>query len=159
MPTIARCKLYLKFMPGRRTRFNCKRKIAETPPPKEALKLLEKEVRYGGKPEHKRNSGNFRLSPPARPRRDKSLCDEAGIFLRSRALELLRAGVRRGLISAWDGTNYPQNIWSMTEDGIPLEAQLENAGNGTYHGYPLMENDPFRKTVIEKWSKSKDVND
>ena len=146
-------------MLGRRTRFNAKRKIAETPPPKEALKLLEKKVRYGGKPEHKRNPGDFRLSPPARPRRDKSLCDDAGIFLRARALELLRAGVRRGLISAWDGTSYPQNIWSMTEYGIPLEAQLENAGNGTYHGYPLMENDPFRKIVIEKWSKSKDVND
>ena len=42
----------------------------------------------------------------------------------------------------------------MTDDGIPLEAQMENEGNGTYHGYPLEENDDFRDAVIAKWKQT-----
>ncbi len=42
----------------------------------------------------------------------------------------------------------------MTDGGIPLEAQLENPSNGTYHGYPLEENDDFREAVITKWNKT-----
>jgi hypothetical protein len=36
-------------------------------------------------------------------------------------------------------------------EGVPLEAQLENAANGTYHGYPMPEDDPFRDIVIARW--------
>lgn len=58
------------------------------------------------------------------------------------------------MISDWDGTGFPKNIWSMTADDIPLEAQLENPGNGTYHGYPLEKNDDFRDAVIAKWAET-----
>jgi hypothetical protein len=115
------------------------------------LERLARQVRYGGNPAHKKNPGDFGLIPPALPRDDKSLCDSASIFHQAEALRLLRLGVRRGMISAWDGAGFPKNIWSMTPDGIPLEAQLENPGNGTYHGYPLEQNDPFRERVISEW--------
>lgn len=59
------------------------------------------------------------------------------------------------MISIWDGTGFPKNIWSMTDDGVPLEAQLENPADGTYHGYPLEANDPFREEVIAQWKKRK----
>ena len=140
-------------MPGTRTKFNPKRKFAKAPDAG-SLGRLETAVRYGGKPDHKRNPGNFGLTPPAMPRDHKSLCDNAGIFHRAEALRLLQLGVRRGMISPWNGTGFPKNIWSMTEGGIPLEAELENPGNGTYHCYPLEENDDFRECVIARWNQT-----
>jgi hypothetical protein len=99
----------------------------------------------------KKNPGDFGLTPPASPRRDKTLCDGVNIFQKAVALKLLKEGVRRSLVSEQTRNGYPQNIWAVTADGVPLEAQLENPGNGTYHGYPMPENDAFRDKVIEKW--------
>ena len=48
---------------------------------------------------------------------------------------------------------FPKNIWAVTDDGIPLEAQLENQAQGTYHGYPLTSNDDFRHIVLERWNR------
>lgn len=143
-------------MPSRRTQFNHKRRFASRLPEKKVLQELAARLRYGGKPEHKRNPGDFGLTPPALPRDDKSLCDEIHLFKRAEALRLLRLGVERGMISEWDGSGYPKNIWSMTDDGIPLEAQLENPGNGTYHGYPLEVNDDYREQVIARWKQAHD---
>lgn len=140
-------------MTSTRTKFNLKRRFASSLPTRKALKKLAAALRYGGKPDHKRNPGDFGLTPPSLPRDDKSLCDEIHLFRRAEALRLLRRGVERGMISEWDGTGYPKNIWAMTEDGIPLEAQLENPGNGTYHGYPLEMNDDFRDKVIAQWNQ------
>ena len=89
--------------------------------------------------------------PPSSPRADKTLCDLAGILRRVDALELLREGVRQGLVSEQTRNGYPQNVWAVTEDGVPLEAQLENPANGTYHGYPMPAVDPFREKVTAKW--------
>ena len=141
-------------MSSKRTKFNPKRRFASSLPSPEALERLAEEVRYGGKPEHKRNPGDFNLIPPSLPRDDKSLCDEIRLFRRADARALLQRGIERGMISDWDGTGYPKNIWSMTDDGIPLEAQLENPHNGTYHGYPLEANDDFRERVIAKWNSA-----
>lgn len=137
----------------KRTRFNYKRKIASIADT-EALNRLAGEVRYGGNPEHKRNPGDFGLTPPAAPRADKTLCDGAGIFRRGEALELLREGIRCGLVSFWDGRGYPSNVWSVSAEGIPLEAQLENSANGTYHGYPMPVEDVFREKVIARWGNA-----
>ncbi len=46
---------------------------------------------------------------------------------------------------------FPKNVWVVTEDGIPLEAQLENQETGVYHGYPMPLDDPFREKVLERW--------
>jgi hypothetical protein len=141
-------------MPLRRTKFNTKRRFASTVPPQAALTRLAAKVRYGGNPTHKRNPGDFGLTPPSLPRDDKSLCDSANILKRADALKLLKRGVERGMISEWDEANgFPKNVWSVTDDGIPLEAQLENAAAGTYHGYPMEVNDDFRQAVIDKWKQ------
>ena len=150
MPVATRCNFDFDFMFTKRTSFNSKRSIASAPADMD-LKRWRKVVTYGGNPEHKKNPGNFGLTPPASPRRDKTLCDGVNIFQKAVALKLLREGVRRGLVSEQIRSGFPQNIWAVTAYGVPLEAQLENAGDGAYHGYPMPENDAFRDKVSEKW--------
>ena len=136
-----------------RQRFNPKRALAVDPDPS-VLRNLVAQVRYGGNPEHKRNPGDFGLTPPAQLRPDKTACDEVGITKRSVALGLLREGIEKGLVSEQvrGQGRFPQNIWALTEDGHPVEAQLENPEAGIYHGYPMPAADPFRKIVIESWT-------
>ncbi|MDE2861544.1 MAG: hypothetical protein OXP10_01395 [Chloroflexota bacterium] len=133
-----------------RRRFNLNRRIRRDCDPEELARLIGS-VKYGGNPEHKRNPGDFQLNPPAQPRADKTLCDAVGIFDKSKALQLLREGVRRGLISEQTRGGFPQNVWSVTEEGEPLEAQLENQAQGIYHGYPMPKNDDFRDEVLNCW--------
>ena len=133
-----------------RRRFNFKRRIRQDCDPDE-LERLVSSVKYGGNPEHKRNPGDFHLNPPAQPRADKTLCDAVGIFDKSKALRLLLEGVRRGLISERTRGAFPQNVWSVTGDGNPLEAQLENQMQGIYHGYPMSMNDDFRYEILRRW--------
>ncbi len=134
---------------SRRNSFNVKRKIRAQAGD---ILILARRVSYGGNPEHKRNPGDYGLSPPAvHSRPDKSLCDDVGIFSRGVALRLLRAGIRKGLISVQERDGWPQNIWAVTTDGVPLEAELENAGQGSYHGYPMPHDDPLRVQVLKQW--------
>lgn len=138
--------------PPRRS-FNPKRRIAESPDPDE-LESLARRVSYGGNPAHKRNPGNFDLTPPSAPRRDKTLCDGVEVFQREKAVELLRRGILRGLIGERRRGRYPQNVWSVTDSGHPLEAQLENREQGVYHGYPMTSADPFAEEVLEHWRET-----
>lgn len=119
-----------------------------------ALKKLASQVLYGGNPSHKRDPGDFNLSPPSQPREGKTLCDGAGIKNRLVAVELLKMGIQRGLISVQERNGWPQNIWAVHDNDMPMEAILENAGTGTYHGYPLQHDDPFCDQVLERWKSS-----
>ena len=137
-----------------RRKFNPKRRVAVNPDPS-VLQDLAGRVRYGGNSEHKRNPGDFGLTPPAQLRADKTACDEVGITKRRVALRLLREGIKKGFVSdqVREPRQFPQNVWAVTEDGYPLEAQLENPETGSYHGYPMPVADPFRKLVIESWNQ------
>ena len=86
---------------------------------------LAEKIEYGGNPEHKRNPGDFGLTPPYGPRPGKSLCDTVSVFSKKKALEYLKTGLKNGLVSEKFNGEWPKNIWSVTEDGYPLEAQLE----------------------------------
>lgn len=132
-------------------RFNPKRKILSATMDSVDLERLAQRVRYGGNPEHKKNPGDFGLHPPATPRTDKSECDGTGVFTRAEAIALLRKGVQRGLISQQSRNGLPQNIWAVSKEGIPLEAQLENETAAVYHGYPMPANDSLRDEILRKW--------
>jgi hypothetical protein len=119
----------------------------------ERLKIMAETVTYGGNPEHKRNPGDFGLDPPSLPRQGKTLCDGASIFSRADALSLLREGISRGLVSKQQRGDWPQNIWAVTSSGMALEAMLENRVTGTYHGYPLLDDDPLTTQIFERWSQ------
>ena len=138
------------FMIKKRRTFNPKRHFA-TSPVKAELELLARRVQYTGNAEHKRNPGDFGLPPPQGPRPGKTLCDGANILELKAAIKLLKEGVRRGLVSKQVRNHFPQNVWAVTADGIPLEAHLDNRETGTYHGYPMPEDDAFRENVITKW--------
>lgn len=140
-------------MRKRSGQFNDKRRIRQNCLP-DFLTKISDTVRYGGNPEHKRNPGNFGLTPPSQPRPDKTLCDAASIFSKIKATKLLKAGVIKGLISESERNGFPQNIWSVSGEGCPLEAQLENPDQGIYHGYPMPETDPFRAKIIELWKRA-----
>lgn len=136
---------------GNRKRYNPKRQIRMDCGSSE-LAWLASSIRYTGNPEHKRNPGDFHLNPPAQPRADSTLCDGVGIFQREEAQRLLKDGVAKGLISEQTRGSFPQNIWAVTKDGYPVEAQLENRVQGTYHGYPMTMEDDFRFEVLKRWN-------
>lgn len=144
---------HLREMRSRRTPNpkRCIRPNPITPEVRARLEDLAARVSYGGNPEHKRNPGDFGLQPPSYPRQGKSLCDEVAIFTRAEAVGLLRQGVRRGLVSIQERQGWPQNVWAVAPNDIPLEAMLENPAVGAYHGYPMLEDDPLAEEVLERW--------
>lgn len=143
-------------MKRRYAQFNPKRRLL-TPVEAQArageLQKLADRARYGGNPEHKKNPGDFGLTPPSDPRQGKSLCDSAKVFKRTEAEVLLKAGLRHGLVSDRMDGEWPKNVWSVTEAGIPMEAQLENPEMGAYHGYPMPETDPLSQEVLRRWER------
>jgi hypothetical protein len=118
---------------------------------KHRLEQLAARVVYRGSPYHKRIPGDYGLSPPAEPRPDKTLCDGTNIDLRT-AQALLRQGVLRGFVSEQERSGLPQNIWAVSNNNVPLEAQLENEGNASYHGYPMQKADPLAQEVLHRWA-------
>ena len=119
---------------------------------KKALSAHMDKVQYSGNPEHKRNPGDYGLTPPNVARPGKTLCDQVEIYSRSEARTLLREGFERGTFSFQERDGWPQNVWAVTEKGEPLEAQHE--AQGVYHGYPMPEADPFREKVLDRWRPS-----
>lgn len=147
-------------MKARYGQFNPKRRLL-TPAQAQArateLGKLADRVGYGGNPEHKKNPGDFNLTPLSNPRQGKALCDVAKIFRREQAVSLLQAGLRSGLVSDRMAGEWPKNVWSVTIDGFAVEAQLENPDLGTYHGYPMPETDPLSLEVKRRWERLKNV--
>lgn len=114
--------------------------------------FLHNNVVYEGSPYHKRSPGDFGLIPPASPRPDKTLCDEAGIEYRSTAIELLARAIDGGLVS--DGTepnSFPKQLWVVDDQGRVFEAMYGGSRAGCYHGYPIRRTDPLFKQVSAAW--------
>jgi len=136
--------------------FNPKRTLCEKSDPvqsDEKRTALSRAVTYTGNPAHKRNPGDFELDPPAAPRQNATLCDEANLFRKADAIMLLREGAFKGLIDKRSRNGFPLLIWSTKEiDGktIVFEAELENNELGQYHGYPMPLSDPFRQVIIDR---------
>jgi hypothetical protein len=137
----------------RRIGYNPKRRIAPADLLDPAARAgLAARVAYGGNPEHKRSPGDYGLTPPASPRPAKTLCDGERPILKPEAVALLRAGLTKGIMSGTPSGGWPQNIWSVSERGEVFEAQLENAAQGIYHGYPMPADDDFRDIVLQQWT-------
>jgi len=110
-------------------------------------------VSYKGSPLHKRVPGDFGLTPPSSPRPAKTLCDGVGIFQVKIANLLLRTGAEKGLVSNDADRGFPRYIWVVTETRDVLEARCDDSVNGTYHGYPLEQNDPMATIVLNRWGE------
>ncbi|MGI9251688.1 MAG: hypothetical protein ACR2PR_10900 [Pseudohongiellaceae bacterium] len=117
-------------------------------------KDLAGRIKYTGNPQHKRNPGNFHLTPPAAPCLDKSLCDDAEVCCKQEAEDLLLMGASLGLVDVRERKNYPITIWSVREhDKTVFEAQLENPEQGQYHGYPLTDDDGFKNIILKAYEE------
>jgi hypothetical protein len=113
--------------------------------------FLLQAAKYEGSPQHKRNPGDFGLTPPSSPRPDKTLCDEAGIYSSRRADELLRVAIERGVVSEAFTDGFPKQLWAY--DGVNVfEAMLGGSTRGSYHGYPIRKTDPFFEELLEAWN-------
>jgi hypothetical protein len=115
--------------------------------------FLRKNAAYEGSPHHKRNPGDFGLVPPAAPRKDRTLCDEAGITSRADANALLDRAIDRGLVSnATTPEGFPKQMWVVDEHGQVFEAMYGGSRPGRYHGYPVRRTDPLFQQVAEAWA-------
>jgi hypothetical protein len=113
---------------------------------------LRREASYEGSPLHKRNPGNFGLTPPASPRPEKTLCDEAKIFDKTVADNLFAKAIERGLVSeAFTSEGFPKQLWAVDDHGQVFEAIYGGSRSGCYHGYPIRRVDPFFDEVLKAW--------
>jgi hypothetical protein len=141
--------------PGKRRErisFSQKRKF-ETDLDQAGRESLAAKVTYLGNAKHKSNPGNYNLTPPAAydVRADAGHCDITQIFDRDMADKLLKTAIKKGLISKQTRGGYPQNVWAVTDQNIVVQANLDNQGQGTYHGYPLLPTDPFVQSIKSRW--------
>jgi hypothetical protein len=116
--------------------------------------FLRKNGGYEGIAYHKRNPGDFGLTPPAAPRPDKTLCDEADVIRRAVANALLARAIDGGLVS--EGTSapgFPKQLWVVAENGQVFEAMYGGSRTGLYHGYPIRREDPFFDEVVNAWER------
>lgn len=131
-----------------------RRHIRREPLSNEERAFLRANAAYEGSPLHKRNPGDFGLTPPASPRPDKTLCDEASVFQTAEARRLFERALERGLVSEqWTVEGFPKQLWSVDEDGQAFEAIHGGSKPGCYHGYPIRRSDPFFDQVIEAWER------
>ena len=117
---------------------------------------LQQRAAYEGSPFHKRSPGDFGLTPPAAPRPDKTLCDEAGVTTRSAADALFTRAIGAGLVSeATAGDGFPKQLWVVEDGRQPraFEAIYGGSRAGRYHGYPIRRSDPFFEVLLSEWRK------
>lgn len=112
---------------------------------------------YEGSPHHKRNPGDFGLTPPAAPRPDKTLCDEAGIVERARARDLLARAIEHGIVSDRDAGGFPKQMWAVDEHEQVFEAMIGGTQQGHYHGYPIRQGDPLHAEILAAWKDDDDA--
>jgi hypothetical protein len=100
-----------------------KRTMRATPLTGPERNFLREHAGYEGIAYHKRTPGDFGLTPPAAPRPDKTLCDEANVTQRSLADALLARAIEGGLVSDAEGApGFPKQMWVVDESGQAFEA-------------------------------------
>lgn len=145
---------------GRRAvdaRRQTRRSVRETRLTETEKDLLRRQAVYEGSPYHKRNPGDFGLTPPANPRPDKTLCDLASIFKRSDAQALFALAIERGLASRAEVDGFPKQMWVVDDKNRVFEAMLGGSKTGCYHGYPIRETDPLHAVIIAAWRENDDA--
>jgi hypothetical protein len=116
--------------------------------------FLRQHARYEGSPLHKRDPNNFGLIPPASPRADKTLCDEAGVFDKQVAMTLFERAITAGLVSAKDkAEGFPAQMWVVDDDGRVFEMIYGGSRPGRYHGYPIRRANPLFDKITSAWSE------
>lgn len=126
---------------------------AEASADQKNLEDMAERVIYRGSPLHKKSPGDFRLIPACDPRPDKTLCDyDGGIGSIRTAIDLLKCGLKRGFVDKREQpAGWPKFVWAVFRN-TAFEAAW--TGPGVYHGYPLLDADPFGQDIIKKWNSN-----
>ena len=124
----------------------------DSPYTPEQLTEMTARVKYEGDPRQKKNRGNFSLQSDVRPSPQKTLCDKVGIFDQGEALSLLKGGMKNGLVSPPDSPQrydlpWPKRVWAIHEKTV---VEARHTGNGVYHGFPQLENQPLREIIFDR---------
>lgn len=135
---------------GRKVKRNLKRRLHPDLSEERLREILDQGMKYVGSALHKRNPGDFGLTPPAAARPGKSLCDDVGIFSRDEAQDLLKVGIHKGLVSPDAEDGFPRYVWMVHGERV-IEARCDNVDLGTYHGYPLETDDAMADCVRLQW--------
>lgn len=118
------------------------------------LQRIEQTASYGGSAYHKLHPGDYKLDPPFSPRLSKSVCDDRRIVLKAEAAALLKAGIRKGMVSRPNPGQLPKYVWSVDADGEVYEAKTAPDRGDPYHGYRLGEDEgQMRDFIKAEWNK------
>ena len=117
---------------------------------REELNRMENTASYRPSPYHKSSGGP---ETDAAPRPDKTICDGPATGGHRKPLLLLRAGIRRGMVSRQTRRGWPRQVWAVGDDGVVYEGQLSNEQTGEYHGYPMKKGDGFAGFIGEEWER------
>ena len=108
---------------------------------------------YEGSAHHKIRPADYGFKPAVAPRHSKSVCDDRRVIRHKEAKELLRSGIRLGMVSSHLEGDWPKYVWAVDDDGEAYEAKLGH-DRRRYHGYRMREDDgAMREWVIDEWSK------
>ena len=117
---------------------------------RDELHRMENMATYRPSPYHKSSGGS---GPDTSLRPDKTICDGPTAEGHRRAILLLRAGFRRGMVSRQTRRGWPRQVWAVGNDGVVYEGQLSNEETGEYHGYPMTKSDGFAGFIGEEWER------
>lgn len=139
---------------GKRESNNPKRRIAPCASMSDDERsMLANNAVYVGSALHKRMSGDYGFRPPVNPRPSKSLCDDLRMINKVEASQLLKDGIRKGLVSSVrSNESLPKYVWSVDQDRNVFEAKL---GTDGYHGYRLdrEQEKHMHDLVLTEWDK------
>ena len=137
---------------ARTARKETERKIRAALLTDEERAFLAEKARYEGSAFHKAKPNDFGLTPPTNPRKDKTLCDEAGVFDKATAKRLFESALAGGLVSEQTtGEGFPKQFW-VVDGGRVYELMYGGSKVGCYHGYPIRDADPLADQVRARWS-------
>ena len=137
---------------ARAARGQTERQVRKTRLSDAEKRFLLAEAAYEGSPYHKRNPGDFGLTPPSLPRADKTLCDDARVFERAKAVELFERAIQNGIVSvATKDGGFPGQMWVVDDHGRVFELIYGGSKAGRYHGYPVRDVDPLSERIRAIW--------
>lgn len=146
----------------RRRSDNVKRRLADPCPSEPERREIAIRVRYEASPKHKLQPRAFGLTPMAGVSEDASYCDGHAGFAPCdwpQIEPMMRIGVMAGLIAEVEAGENPRMLWAVARNGWVYEARVTNAGQPSYHGYPLLPGDAMATKVVrrfEQWIHASD---
>lgn len=136
-----------------RSRDNAKRRLSATLPTTTFRMELSSRVTYVPYSKHKFNPAAYKLTPYAGPDVERTYCDAHAHFGKENFVQipvLLRRGVMLGLWSDLNDEDVPRLLWTIDENGWIFELRITNSGQAQYHGYPVLQGDPFARHVLAR---------